>query len=147
REIFLESNDIDEKSLSDYYVENQTYVVEKNTWDVHEEQIERKKEWHVDSFLASNESLAVIAAPFGIGKSSLAKKIAYDCAAQFIANPTDPLVYIPIFVPLKSSLETTINNNSLENDLNDITSLSSRAEYTNILVILDGLDQLPENRP
>jgi NACHT domain len=104
-------------------------------------------DWNLDSFLGSNNSIAVIGAPFGIGKSSLATKIAHDCAIKFIENPTDSMTYIPIFVPLRFALESTCNDNSLENDLERITSISSRKDNTNILVILDGLDELPDDNP
>ena len=86
-------------------------------------------------------------APFGIGKSSLAKKIAYDCATKFIEDPTDPHVFLPIFVQLKFALGSTANNWSLDNDLRKIASYSSNKEETRILVILDGLDELPKDRP
>ena len=147
RKAFLKRSEIDHKSLSEYYVENQTYVVDKDTWDRGEEEIKNKEKWLLNFFLSSRDSLAIIAAPFGIGKSSLTKKIAYDCATQVIADPTDPKAFIPILVPLKSALETTCNHTSLGNDLKSITSYSSRGDHTNILVILDGLDELPEDRP
>jgi hypothetical protein len=63
---------------------------------------------------------------------------------KFTENHTDSLACIPIFVPLRFALETTCNDNSLENDLESITLHSSRKENTNILIILDGLDELPE---
>ena len=148
RNVFFEKNPIDGKSLSEYYIENKTYKVDKQTWGYDEEKIEKKGEWSLDSFLKSNNSVEVIAAPFGIGKSSLAKKMSHDCAIKFVENPTDPKVYIPIFVPLKFALEVTCNGNkSLENDLERIASYSSRKNETNILVILDGLDELPDNKP
>ncbi len=125
RKMFLEQYEIDGKSLSEYYVENQAYIVEKKSWEREEENIKRKQAWNLDSFLASDESLAIIAAPFGIGKSSLAKKMAHDCAAQFIENPTSPNTYIPIYAPLEWALEKTCNNNSLV--MNVIYSSSSSA--------------------
>ena len=136
----------DDKPLLEYYVENQTYIVSKDTWDRAEAGIKEKEEWHLNSFLSSNDSLAIIAAPFGIGKSSLAKKMAHDCATRYIADPTDGKAFIPVLVPLKFAFEKTSNNNSLDNDLKNITSFSPREKDTNILAILDGLDELPEDR-
>jgi uncharacterized protein YjbI with pentapeptide repeats len=138
---------IDGKSVSEYYVENKAYNVPKSTWNQDEKNIEKKEEWTIDSLLRSNDKIAVIAAPFGIGKSSLAKKISYECASKFIQNPTDSSAYIPIFVPLQSALEDTCNNCSLQNDLSSVASYSSRLENANILAILDGLDELPDSRP
>ena len=64
-------------------------------------------------------------------------------ANKFIENPTDPNAYILIFVPLKSALEVTCNGNkSLKNDLKEIADSHFRKNNTNILVILDGLDEL-----
>jgi hypothetical protein len=74
-------------------------------------------------------------------------KIAHDCAIKYIENPVDSMAYIPVFVPLKFALESTCNNNSLDIDLDAISSHSSRKENTNILVILDGLDELPNDKP
>ena len=144
---FFDLNSIDGKSLSEYYVENKAYVVDKKTWDQDEKEIEKKSEWTLESFLRSSDPIAVVAAPFGIGKSSLAKKLAYESATKFIENPTDPYSRVPIFVPLESSLEATCNHNSLENDLERISLYSSRKKDQNILVILDGLDELPDDRP
>jgi hypothetical protein len=144
---YLTPKKIDGKSLSEYYVENQASKVDKDTWNNAEENISKKMEWNLDSFLRGNNPIVVIAAPFGIGKSSLAMKIAHDCAIKFIENPVDSIAYIPVFVPLRSALEATCNDNSLENDLEGITSHSSRKEKTNILVILDGLDELPDDKP
>jgi uncharacterized protein YjbI with pentapeptide repeats len=146
KNLFFEPNKVDRKSLSEYYVQNKIHVVDRGTWDRDEIEIQNKKEWKLDSFLKSRKSIEVIAAPFGIGKSSLGKKIAYDCATKFIQDPTDPDSYIPIFVPLKFELESTSNDNSLKNDLHDITSLSDREKNTKVLVILDGLDELPTDR-
>jgi len=126
KNLFFEPNKIDTKSLSEYYVQNKIQVVDRGTWDRDEIEIHNKEEWKLDSFLKSRKPIEVIAAPFGIGKSSLGKKIAYDCATKFIQDPTDPDSYIPIFVPLKFALESTSNDNSLENDLDDITNLSDR---------------------
>lgn len=112
-----------------------------------EKDIEKIGAWTLLSFLNSNRSIEVIAAPFGIGKSSLAKKIAYDCSTKFIEDFTKASVYLLIFVPLKYSLETTYNDNSLEVDLEQITSYSSREKNSKILVTLDGLDELLNDRP
>lgn len=145
--LYLKPKKIDGKSLSQYYIENHAYEVDKDTWGRDEENISEKVQWNLDSLLRSNDRIVVIGAPFGIGKSSLAIKIAHDCAIKYIQRPFDSIAYIPVFVDLKFALEATCNNNSLEIDLEEITFLSSRKENTNILVILDGLDELPENKP
>jgi hypothetical protein len=71
---FDKSMSIDGKSLSEYYVENKAYNVLKSTYYQDEKDIERKEEWTLDFLLRGNDKIVVIAAPFGIGKSSLAKK-------------------------------------------------------------------------
>jgi uncharacterized protein YjbI with pentapeptide repeats len=147
KKIFFEINAIDERSLSEYYLENKAYIVDIKKWDNEEIEIKKKGQWNPDSFLQSKRAIEVIAAPFGIGKSSFGKKIAYDYATRFIQDPTDPTSFIPIFVPLKFALEKTCNGNSLKTDLADITSHSSSKENTKILIILDGLDELPDDRP
>ncbi len=151
RDVYFEKNLIDGKSLSEYYIDNNAYRVHKDTWRIDEKKImeEEKEKWDYESFLKSpNNFIEVIAASYGIGKSSLARKISFDCANKFIENPTDPTAYIPIFVQLKFALEVTCNGNrSLENDLNTIALHSSRKKETNILVILDGLDELASNKP
>lgn len=146
KNLFLQKNQLDGKSLFDYYIENKTYKVPKNTWNNEEDKIKRKESWTIESFLYDDFNVEVIAAPFGIGKSSLAKKIAYEQAIKFIENPAEPKAFLPIFVPLKSALETTCNGNALENDLQNITLLT-KEENIKILVLLDGLDELPDDRP
>jgi hypothetical protein len=49
RNLFFETNTIDQKSLSDYYIENKAYVVDKKTWDYEEKDIQKSKEWNMDS--------------------------------------------------------------------------------------------------
>jgi hypothetical protein len=107
--LYIKPNKIDGKSLSEYYVENQAYKVDKDTWGHDEEDISDKVQWNLDSLLKSDDPMVVIGAPFGIGKSSLAIKIAYDCVTKYIQSPCDSIAYIPIFVPLRFALEATSN--------------------------------------
>jgi len=144
RNVYFEKNLVDKKSLSDYYVENKTYKVAKDTWGTGEKYINDKEEWDINSFLKdTNNFIEVIAAPFGIGKSSLARKMSFDMANKFIENPVDPNAYLPVFVQLKFALKRTCNGNkSLENDLLGIAGSNIRKNEANILIILDGLDEL-----
>jgi len=101
KNLFLEPNKLDSRALSEYYVENKAYLVDKKYWDIEEDQIKKKRLWNIESFLTGNKNVEIIAAPFGIGKSSLGKKIVYEYATKSIHDPTDEKSFIPIFVPLK----------------------------------------------
>jgi hypothetical protein len=135
KNLFLEPNKIDKKSLSDYFLENKIYKVDTHTWHYDELNIYNKEEIDLDTILKSKKSVEVIDAPYGIGKSTFAKYIGYRFAKQFIENPVDKDVHIPILVPLKFGLERTCNDRSLINDLNYIKEYKQENRYSKILVI------------
>ena len=64
-----------------------------NQWNVEENFLKEEQGWRI-----------IIAAPFGIGKTSLTKHIAEYYASKHLDMPTGVHNYIPVFVQLKDKL-------------------------------------------
>lgn len=82
----------------------------------------------------------VIAAAFGIGKTSFVIDIASTYAYNYLNNPNMADDYIPIFVLVKDNL----NKVYYQQNFNSVLSMISKAtgsHEVNIVVILDGLDE------
>lgn len=80
-----EPNPVDEKSVSEYYIENDMLKIEKESWDFPIDHIHRfeHSNWKIDHFIKDDKKKReFVAAEFGTGKTNLAKKIAVDYAKK-----------------------------------------------------------------
>jgi len=137
---FTEPSPIDGKSLKDYYVENKLAMMPAGTWN---RPRERAKEtpWRVEDFLRDREKwMVVIGAPFGMGKTSFVKYLAYKYAEQILAGNEE--AYFPVLVKLReiTDIETGFiyRQETIESLLSKIWSEN---ESRKVMVILDGLDE------
>jgi hypothetical protein len=159
--IYKKVSDIDEKSLADYYIENKGVEADIfKEWDkedaayLHHIDSENEKEQPVlaskvvmDSIKNSIHPYTLVGATFGIGKTSLSIDIASVYAQQYLDDPDREDNYIPVFAPLKDSLDNiSEKGESLEDVLGLIApSASDEARKKKIVVICDGLDEYGSN--
>src|SRR5215813_3161152 len=89
--------------------------------------------------------MVCVGAPFGIGKTSLAKYLTSVIATNYLGGPDNEYNYIPIFVPLKGKL-TNIDEdqNSLDDKLRWIAG-EGEGKKKKMLIICDGLDEYGED--
>src|SRR5215467_6339650 len=89
--------------------------------------------------------MVCVGAPFGIGKTSLAKYLTSVIATNYLEDPDNEYNYIPIFVPLKGKL-TNIDEdqNSLDDKIRWIAG-EGEGKQKKILIICDGLDEYGED--
>ncbi len=154
---------VDNKYLDEYYVENNAVVAAIETWD--KEDIEFSEYIDKDSeelkasnvvinsvnkrimYGEDNNRYTIVAAPFGIGKTSLSTYIAATCASQYLegkdlfnddSSNDSSGGYIPVFVSLKDVNDDAQNH--IERLLQPI-SPGQEAKKRNILLICDGLDE------
>lgn len=66
------------------------------------------EDWNIDKFLAGKERYVLMGAPFGIGKTSYAYKLAADLAEKHLREFNS---FIPIYVPLNNHLNNIDDNN------------------------------------
>jgi hypothetical protein len=100
-----EINPVDKKPWYAYYVKNRAVVRTKEYWGKNYAE-DDKKGWDFENFLKDENKkiwYTIIGAPFGIGKTSLAKYIAIHCAKKYLET-ADPSNDVPIFVRLKDGL-------------------------------------------
>jgi uncharacterized protein YjbI with pentapeptide repeats len=156
-------NEMDKKCLADYYIENNAVKADIfDEWDKEDADylpyIDRENEKEVlltpaskavmDSVSNSMNPYTLVGAPFGIGKTSLSLHLSSVYAQQYLDDPDRDNRYIPVFAPLKDSLDN-INEKgeSLEDVLELIAPVLDRREARKkkIIVICDGLDEYPSN--
>lgn len=139
KRLFEEKSPLDGKSLKEYYVVSRTVNVGTETWDEEDKDI-RGKGWDFREFIKDqNEWYIVIGGPFGMGKTSYVKYIAYKLAINL-----NKYQYVPLFVRLgewsedevKNSAVFASNGTPLKRALKDILKAN-----LNALIILDGLDE------
>jgi uncharacterized protein YjbI with pentapeptide repeats len=152
------SLEIDRKPLSSYYVKDRDAILTNvdDTWGSTDEEVAQKyqsKIKNVNEIIKQElgrlgKSPLIIGASFGSGKSSLARMIASEYAANYLDNVESGASfttgeYIPIFVPLKNGLRVEYENFSLDNLLNTVVAPKSNpgSNTREILLILDGLDE------
>ncbi len=136
-------NPVDHKSYMDYYVENKAVLVSKETWYEEDKDIPFDKQWTVENFLQGKEHwYIIIGSPFGIGKTSLAKKIAVDYATRYLNEPA--VVHVPVFVSLRDKLNNVYYDNNLDYVL-DFIIAPETSKNRKILLICDGLDEYGDN--
>jgi hypothetical protein len=149
RSLIYKTDSIDQKSLGEYYVENNALLIDVKSWEKEDDYFRKEKGYvgheskasdFVFSFLKEKPWYTVIGAPFGIGKTSLAIYLTSTIARKYLEDPNNEYNYIPIFVPLKGKLENIDEDqNSLDDKLRLIAG--EGGEKRKILVICDGLDE------
>jgi hypothetical protein len=128
---------IDNKTLSSYYIENKAYESPIANWEENcQNAPTTSSSWKITEFLKSKYLKVVIGAPFGIGKTSLAKKFGADYALKYLNGEE---TWIPIFVPLRNKLENVYLDWSLKKVIDEL--IKSLQSDKKILLILDGLDE------
>ena len=153
RLLIYKTDPIDEKSLEEFYVENNAlFLTDLYTWEkeddyFRQEKVERdvghesKVSDLIISFLKEENWYTVIGAPFGIGKTSFAIYLTSTIAAQYLKDPNNECNYVPIFVPLKGKLKNIDEKqSSLDAKLRSISG-EGEGKKRKILVICDGLDE------
>lgn len=128
-----EPNSIDDKAVSEYYVENKLVIIDPKSWEKSSEYISsfETEPWKIDCFLKGDKIREFIGAEFGTGKTNLAKKIAVDCAIDYLSGKDS---YVPIYVPLKRNLQYIYNDEGLD-------QVVKLLKDQKILLICDGLDE------
>jgi uncharacterized protein YjbI with pentapeptide repeats len=149
RLLIYKTDPIDQKSLEEYYVENNALLTDLETWEKEDDYFRIEKDYvgHeskasdlIISYLNKEDSI-IIGAPFGIGKTSLAIYLTSIIAKKYLEDPNNEYNYIPIFVPLKGKLKNIDEKqSSLEAKLRSIAG-EGEAKKRKILVICDGLDE------
>ncbi|MGA9152341.1 MAG: hypothetical protein WBZ36_17335 [Candidatus Nitrosopolaris sp.] len=114
RSLIYKTDPIDQKSLEEYYVENNAlFLTDLITWEKEDDYIRQKEDYErreskasnfIISFLKEKKWYAVIGATFGIGKTSFAIYLTSYFASKYLGDPDNEYNYIPIFVPLKRKL-------------------------------------------
>jgi hypothetical protein len=129
RTLIYKANPVDQKTLDEYYVENNALLVDDDvkTWGYDDSYFscsdkyagkETKSSSFVSNFLKRGKWYTVVGAPFGIGKTSLSIYLTSTFASRYFEDPNnDEYNYIPIFVPLKGKLD---NIDDDQNSLDDI---------------------------
>lgn len=129
-------NEIDKKCLADYYIENKGVEADIfKEWDKEDaaylQYIDAEKEKEqplpaskviIDSINNSINPYTLVGATFGIGKTSLSVDIASVYAQQYLDDSDREDNYMPIFAPLKDSLD---NINEKGESLEDVLGLIS----------------------
>ncbi|MEM1558390.1 MAG: pentapeptide repeat-containing protein, partial [Thermoproteota archaeon] len=139
---FTDKKSIDDKSLSDYYVENRTLLTNVETWDLPDHDV-KGMEWKADVFLNGPREnwYIVIGAPFGMGKTTFTNYLAWKLARKIIEEKTRD-DYIPVIVKL-GGLEKISEANVFhkENVGAVLEIIAGNNKSRKILLILDGLDE------
>jgi uncharacterized protein YjbI with pentapeptide repeats len=131
---------IDKRSLHEYYVQSKAIQQEIDKWD--DSKSNSGTKWNIDDFLQGNEWSIVVAADFGIGKTSMMKMIASDLAISYLESDDG---YLPIFSSLKLKLRNVYNSENLDFVLSNVVAPRYISKVTKILLILDGLDEYGES--
>jgi uncharacterized protein YjbI with pentapeptide repeats/nucleoside phosphorylase len=139
---FEEPNPIDHKRLKEYYVQSSLILTSGETWSMPDELVGRiGTEWRVDDFLRdATKWMIVIGAPFGTGKTSFVKYLAFKYAEQCLSQNRE--APFPILVKLREMTDISsgfvYEQETLESILRKIWIEN---ESRKVLLILDGLDE------
>ena len=167
-------NQLDKKFLYEYYIPNNAIELSTDIWNSIEKSVSRQTELDteevnfydaaeyqkeifpidqiVGNFLNRNnkERFKVVAAPFGIGKTSVSRMIVAGLAEKYlkrerlpVESNLDALPYMPILVFLKNGFSNVYNGLSLNGVLENIVAGKGQKKDRPILLILDGLDEYP----
>jgi uncharacterized protein YjbI with pentapeptide repeats/nucleoside phosphorylase len=137
---FTELSPIDGKSLKDYYVENKLAMMPAGTWNKPRERV-KGTPWRVEDFLRDREKwMVIIGAPFGMGKTSFVKYLAYKYAEQILAGNEEAC--FPVLVKLREITDIESGFIYKQETIESLLSkIWSENESRKVLVILDGLDE------
>ena len=143
RSLIYKVNPVDQKSINEYYVENNAILEDIKSWEEEEltSDIKSKASNLIDKFLTEGKWWTMIGAPFGIGKTSLCIKLTSSFASKYLDNPNDEYNYIPIFVPLKGNLQNIDDDQRSLNDVLKLIAPGEEGKKRKILLFCDGLDE------
>lgn len=157
---------LDKKPLYEYYVWHEAVVASADTWNWNEGRFYEDEGYKnkiqdireiIRDFLSSGEEnwYLVVGASFGIGKTSMVRRIASLYSSSYL-NPIEEEkngiegerdYFIPVLVFLKRGLNNVHGQKNLNDVLFDVASSASpyeenkQAQQRPILLILDGLDE------
>jgi uncharacterized protein YjbI with pentapeptide repeats len=151
---------IEKTSIYDnYYVENrQAVLTGTHTWNYKDDDIRKEYDKRIEDAeeivrdFVEKDPIAkrylVIAAPFGIGKSYLIKRVSSKYARGYLDGSSD---FFPIVVFLKDGLKNVYYDDSLFDVINNIAppdkDKNSDGVDTKVLLLLDGLEEYPNGSP
>ena len=101
RLLIYKTDPIDQKSLEEYYVENNAlFLTDLKTWEKEDDYFwtkdyegrESKASNFIISFLKEQKWYTVIGAPFGIGKTSLAIYLTSTIASKYLKDPDNQYI-------------------------------------------------------
>jgi len=135
RSYFTKKSEIDGKAPEDYYVEPEMKICKVDSWNNSEEKISEDdiiKEWNYKKFLENDELYklyTVIGAPFGTGKTTYLKYLAYTLSKER---------YVPVYIPLSGC--ESIYDADVYNGRN-LEYVLKIAPESKVVLLLDGLDE------
>lgn len=145
-----EHNEIDNTQLIRTFVEPKMALVSASQWEKHDYdrimQMGKRFEWEMFLDAPFIRKRLTVAGTFGIGKTSSIKILAANLATKCIANPSNPGYAIPIVVTLNSKLDSVYGDLDLDSLLDEIAPTDEDKKNRRILLILDGLDEYPDNK-
>jgi NACHT domain len=135
------------------YIKNReaVFVNTSEEWGKHDKKIREEyakdikyEETIIDSFIQSKDKILIVGAPFGVGKSSLIKRVAMDYASKYLRDRSEE-EYAPLLVFLKEGINNVFRDtgDSLESLLENVISRGDRQRK--ILLLLDGLDEYTQD--
>ena len=144
---------LEKKLLPAFYIQHNATIADLESWTAKDDDfyndskytVERVEEI-IERLLKKRNRLLVIGASFGIGKTSLGRRM----AARYASNFPDNNDHLPVFVSIKEGqrLNNVYEQLNLDELLDDIISLrgaDEEAKRRKILLILDGLDEYSDN--
>jgi pentapeptide repeat protein/CHAT domain-containing protein len=128
------------------YIENRNGILISmlDDWNTNDTNLEEKENDILDAydiveqFLASgsDDPYLVIGAPFGVGKSSLTRKITYDLALKLRGQRGEDTNYIPILITDTNTMDNYYYKRPIEEILTILADKNKK-----ILIIFDGVDE------
>jgi len=115
---FDELETIDKKRPTSYFIKNRSIELkiedkfkQKNYWNITdleaEEICKNKREWKIEDFLNSDEPIELVAAPFGIGKTTFAKHITKDIVTKNLLKQSKKEdTWNPIYISLNKNINS-----------------------------------------
>src|SRR6478672_3196465 len=147
-------NPVDKKRASDYYVKSRAIELDvkdelskKDHWNISdieaEEICKNKKQWEIKDFLkSSKDTIKLVAAPFGTGKTSFIKYHIKDITTKnLLGQSKEQGTWIPIYVSLNQNINSTYRDGvGIIEDLNEVI----KPDKENVLIVCDGIDEYPD---
>jgi hypothetical protein len=150
RSLIYKPNPVDKRYLEEYYVENNATIIPADHWDATDDYFLedlKHKGFRAGKLIVDyvrGKRYLIVAAPFGMGKTSLSIYITSTLASKYLEDINNGELdesFIPVFVPLKGKLRII---DETENSLDDVLRSIAPGEEgkkRKILLICDGLDE------